>query len=94
MNIKSEKGITLVALIVSIIVMIILAGVSVSLIIGNNNSVITEAEKSVYKNSITQIEQKINEFYINNYNDMPELGNKALSLIFTPSNNMSPLCAS
>lgn len=77
----NNKGITLVAMVVTIIVMIILAGVSITLIRGDDSSIITEAEKSVYKNSITQIEEKINEFYINNYNDMPELRNKAISLI-------------
>lgn len=77
----NNKGITLVAMVVTVIVMIILAGVSITLIRGDDSSIITEAEKSVYKNSITQIEEKINEFYINNYNDMPELRNKAISLI-------------
>lgn len=77
----NNKGITLVAMVVTVIVMIILAGVSITLITGDDSSIITEAEKSVYKNSITQIEEKINEFYINNYNDMPELRNKAISLI-------------
>ena len=76
-----NKGITLIAVIVTVIVMLILAGVGIGLVTGNDNNVITEAEKAVYKNSITQIEQKINEFYINNYSDMPELNNKALSLI-------------
>lgn len=76
-----NNGITLVAMVVTVIVMLILAGVGINLIVGNNNNVITEAEKAVYKNSVTQIEQKINEFYINNYSDMPELNNKALSLI-------------
>lgn len=76
-----NKGITLVALVATVVIMIILAGVGINLIAGNNNTVITEAEQAVYKNSITQVEQKINEFYVNNYNDMPELNNKALSLI-------------
>lgn len=76
-----NKGITLVAMVATVVIMIILAGVGINLIVGNNNNVITEAEQAVYKNSVTQIEQKINEFYINNYNDMPELRNKAISLI-------------
>lgn len=33
---KEQKGITLVALVVTIIVLIILAGVSISMVIGNN----------------------------------------------------------
>ena len=36
MKMKSNKGITLVALVVTIIVLIILAGVSISLVLGND----------------------------------------------------------
>ena len=35
-NLKNTKGITLVALVVTIIILIILAGVSINLVIGNN----------------------------------------------------------
>jgi len=44
-NIKnSEKAITLVALVVTIIVLIILAGISISLVLGNNGIIIKTAE--------------------------------------------------
>ena len=33
---KKEKGITLVALVITIVVLLILAGVSISLLVGNN----------------------------------------------------------
>jgi type II secretory pathway pseudopilin PulG len=36
---KGQKGITLVALVVTIIVLIILAGISISLVLGNNGIV-------------------------------------------------------
>ena len=36
MKMKSNKGITLVALVVTIIVLIILAGISISLVLGND----------------------------------------------------------
>lgn len=36
---KKEKGITLVALVVTIVVLLILAGVSISLVLGNNGIV-------------------------------------------------------
>ena len=42
---KEQKGITLVALIITIIVMLILAGVSISLVVGENG-VLTQAEDS------------------------------------------------
>ena len=35
-NLKGTKGITLVALVVTIIILVILAGVSINLVIGNN----------------------------------------------------------
>lgn len=65
----SNKGITLIALIITIIIMIIIAGVSIT-ITTRNNSVIKKAEEATYKNSISQIEQKLNEVYVNNYIDI------------------------
>ena len=46
---KNQKGITLVALVITIIVLLILAGVSISLVIGNNG-VLTQASNAVVKN--------------------------------------------
>lgn len=40
---KGQKGITLVALVVTIIVLIILAGVSIALVLGNNG-IVTKAQ--------------------------------------------------
>lgn len=49
---KYEKAITLVALVVSIIILIILAGVSINLILGNNGIVTKSIEaKKVYQNA-------------------------------------------
>lgn len=42
---KKEKGITLVALVVTIVVLLILAGVSISLVL-SNNGVINKAKES------------------------------------------------
>ena len=42
---KEQKGVTLVALVVTIIVLIILAGVSISMVIGNNG-IATRAQES------------------------------------------------
>lgn len=41
---KGQKGITLVALVVTIIVLIILAGVSIALVLGNNG-IVTKAQR-------------------------------------------------
>ena len=46
---KRERGITLIALVITIIVLLILAGVSISLVVGNNG-VLTQATDAVEKN--------------------------------------------
>lgn len=42
---KKERGITLVALVVTIVVLLILAGVSISMVLGNNG-IVTKAQSS------------------------------------------------
>lgn len=68
---NNNKGITLIILIVTVVVMIILAGVSLRFLNGKN-SVIDNAELSTYKNSITQVEQTLNEIYVNNFSKIEE----------------------
>ena len=46
---KKQEGITLVALVITIIVLLILAGVSISLVMGNNG-VLTQASSAVIEN--------------------------------------------
>lgn len=75
-----NKGITLIALIATIVVMIIIAGVAIKMATGDN-SAITNAQKATYKNSITQIEQWLNEFYVQKYDYLPNSSNKALAII-------------
>ena len=48
MNIKNSKGITLVALVVTIVVLLILAGVSINLVLGENG-LITQAQEAKRK---------------------------------------------
>ena len=50
---KEQKGITLVALVITIIVLLILAGVSISLAIGNRG-IFTQSKESVNKYSEAQ----------------------------------------
>lgn len=66
---KGQKGITLIALVVTIIVLIILAGVSISLVFGNRG-VVTKAKEGrnmqanaeVYETkSLTNVDYFINE---------------------------------
>ena len=59
---KQEKGITLIALVVTIVVLLILAGVSISLVL-NNNGVISKAKeaKNRYAEAQTNEEKQLNE---------------------------------
>ena len=52
-KIKSTKGITLTALVVSIIVLIVLAGVSIAILIGENG-ILERASKAVVLNQLTR----------------------------------------
>ena len=70
---KADKGITLVALIITIIVLLILAGVSISMVLGNNG-LINKAQNSVntYDNSsktenntLFNIENKFDQYLWN-----------------------------
>lgn len=55
---KNQKGITLVALVITIIVLLILAGVSISLVVGNNG-VLTQASTAVVKTRNAEYKQAI-----------------------------------
>ena len=59
---KQEKGITLIALVVTIVVLLILAGVSISLVL-SNNGVISKAKdaKNQYAEAQTNDEKSLNE---------------------------------
>ena len=61
---KDNRGITLVALVVTIIVLIILAGISINLILGNNG-IITIAKKAKENTELAKIEEEtqLNELY-------------------------------
>ena len=59
---KQERGITLIALVVTIVVLLILAGVSLSLVL-NNNGVISRAKeaKNRYAEAQKNEENQLNE---------------------------------
>ena len=61
---KSQKGVTLVALVITIIVLIILAGISINFILGNNG-IITIAKKAKENIELAKIEEEteLNEVY-------------------------------
>ena len=55
---KKERGITLIALVVTIIVLIILAGISINLIFGTNG-IINKAKDAKIKTDIASIKENI-----------------------------------
>jgi Tfp pilus assembly major pilin PilA len=55
---KQQKGITLVALVITIIVLLILAGVSISLVVGQNG-VLTRATNAVSSNKASTAKQAV-----------------------------------
>ena len=61
---KNQRGVTLVALVVTIIVLIILAGISINLVLGNNG-IITIAKKAKENTELARIEEEkeLNELY-------------------------------
>ena len=67
----NNKGISLIALIITIVVMLIISAVVIKFI-GEDNSVISKSERAKYQNSITQIEELLNEIYVENYNEIEE----------------------
>ena len=61
---KNQRGVTLVALVVTIIVLIILAGISINLILGDNG-IITIAKKAKENTELAKIDEEtqLNELY-------------------------------
>ena len=78
-DIKKNKGITLIALVITIIVLLILAGVSIAMLTGNNGILTqaklakenTEAAKEQEEKDLDKISSYINEKTIkDNYTDI------------------------
>lgn len=57
MTLKEQKGITLIVLVVTIIVLLILAGISISMVLGDNG-VLTNSEEAVIRTKIAGIDEQ------------------------------------
>ena len=55
---KSKKGITLIVLIITIIVLLILAGVSITLVVGDNGT-LTKAQKATTETNKASIKEEL-----------------------------------
>jgi len=82
-NLKSQKGITLVALVITIIVLLILAGVSLSLVAGSNG-ILGKAQSAVSKtasaNAKEEVEMKLSEYIADWYEAKYVNGNTNLDV--------------
>ena len=78
--IRNVKGITLIALVISIIVMLILAGVSLNATIGENG-IITQAKNTSYIQSCAILEEWLGQVYIQNYENFDNSQDKITEII-------------
>ena len=83
---KSTNGITLIALVISIIVMLILAGVSLNATIGDNG-IITQAQNATYMQSIAALEEYLQTEYVKYYDETEEYTSK-IELLSSKLNNL------
>ena len=79
-RIEGNNGITLIALVISIIVMLILAGVSLNAVIGDNG-IITQAQNATYMQSIAVLEEYLQQEYVKYYESVDKYDNKLDGLI-------------
>ncbi len=71
----NTNGITLITLVISIIVMLILAGVSLNATIGENG-IIAKAKSTMYIQSCAELEEFFNQLYIQNFDKLDKSKNK------------------
>lgn len=72
---KKNNGITLIALIINIIVMLILAGVSLNAIVGDNG-IITNAQSANIKSGMAALEEWLQEKYVEYYSENENFAKK------------------
>lgn len=90
---KKQKGITLIAMIITIIVMLILAGVSVNIGIGNNG-ILDNSEKAAENTKISEAKEFLIEawgYVLGKYENVDEMENSEFNSKISPyfSNYMS-----
>ncbi len=88
---RNQKGITLVALVVTIIVLIILAGVSVALVVGDNG-IITQAQRAEQEtaNATITSEEQMNALVNEINQNISESGDSGDTDVTVPINQLQP----
>ena len=74
---KKQNGITLIALVISIIVMLILAGVSLNMTIGDNG-IIKQAQDATIQTQRAMLQEYIDQYYVENFEKLEDNSNKIL----------------
>ena len=86
LNLENSKGITLIALVISIIVMLILAGISLNAVIGDNG-IITQAQNATYMQGIAALEEYLQMEYVKYYDEAENYTSK-IELLASKMNNL------
>ena len=77
---NNQNAITLIALVISIIVMLILAGVSLNATIGEDG-ILTQAKNTTYIQSCAVLEEWLGQLYVQNYENLDNSQDKILGII-------------
>ena len=80
---KKQKGITLIALVISIIVMLILAGVSLNMTVGDNG-IISQAQNATIEQKCAELEEYLQQFYVRNYDNFSDTSSKIAAIKSLP----------
>lgn len=89
---KTNHGITLIALIITIVVMLILVAVTLAIALGENG-VVNSAKEAKEKQALAQMEEKILiHFSVDYYNMMSEQYNKGKALDESTVGEMAQIC--
>ena len=83
-----QNGITLIALVISIIVMLILAGVSLNATIGDNG-IITQAQNATYLQDCAKLEEFLQSYYVSNFDTLPQDCNSKVEALQSNSESAS-----
>ena len=83
-----QNGITLIALVISIIVMLILAGVSLNATIGDNG-IITQAQNATYLEDCAKLEEFLQSYYVSHFDTLPQDCNSKVEALQSNSESAS-----
>ena len=60
-NLKKEKGVTLVALVITIIVLIILAGITLTVALKDDNGIVSRTNETKFKSEMSELKRAVDE---------------------------------